>query len=439
MAVTFIDAALLTIGVYCLWKVFTSKAKAPLPPGPKGLPLLGNIFDMPSEKEWITFTKWSEKWGDIVSVSVLGQPIVVINSMDVAIELLDRRSSINSDRPTIPMGGELVGWKNTTVLLPYGPHHRLSRKLFHQIIGTTSVMERYHAVEEHETRRFLRALLKSPEDFRAHVRKTAGAIILRIAYGYEVKQGEDPFVKLADEATDQFSLSSSPGVFLVNLLPPLAYLPEWFPGAGFQKTAKKWARTLNDMVDLPFQFVKKEMASSAAPVSFVSSLLDQHLEDEKEFDVKWSAASLYSGGADTTVATIDAFILAMSLFPDVQKKAQAELDRVVGTDRLPTFEDREHLPYLNALVLETLRWHAVAPTGVAHRSQEDQFFNGYLIPKNSLIISNQWQMLHDPRVYTNPAAFEPGRFLGDQPERDPQDACFGFGRRICPGISTAFS
>lgn len=87
------------------------------------------------------------------------------------------------------------------------------------------------------------------------------------------------------------------------------------------------------------------------------------LSESEEFDIKWSAASLYSGGADTTVSAIYGFFKAMVLFPDVQRKAQMELDRVIGNERLPSFADRPHLPYIEALVSEVLRWNNVVALG----------------------------------------------------------------------------
>jgi cytochrome P450 len=80
----------------------------------------------------------------------------------------------------------------------------------------------------------------------------------------------------------------------------------------------------------------------------------------------------------------------MSLYPDVQAKAHAELDRIIGSSRLPTFSDRENLPYIDAIVKETVRWHTVAPVGVPHKSDEDDVFHGYFIPKGSILIANSW-------------------------------------------------
>ena len=80
----------------------------------------------------------------------------------------------------------------------------------------------------------------------------------------------------------------------------------------------------------------------------------------------------------------------MTLFPEVQLEAQEEIDRIVGTKRLPNFEDRPNLPYVDAIVKEVLRWHPVAPIGVPHMTTEDDIFNGYLIPKGALILANTW-------------------------------------------------
>ncbi|KAL1674424.1 cytochrome P450 [Schizophyllum commune] len=268
-----------------------------------------------------------------------------------------------------------------------------------QVIGTQSAVHKFDEIEESEVLKFLKNLLDTPDDFAEHVRHMTGSIILRISYGYHALPCEDPFIKLANEATEQFALATSPGGFLANLVPPLLSLPDWSLGAGFK-----------------------------------------NITPDEEFDLKWSAASLYSGGADTTVASINAFFRFMANNPEVQARAQAELDAVVGTDRLPTMADRSSLPYVNALALEVLRSHAVVPTGAPHRVIEDDVYEGHFIPKGSLVMPILWSMLHDERTYRRPMEFWPERFLateGRLPEKDPRTICFGFGRRICPGRELA--
>jgi len=438
--ITWLDLCFASAGVYLVKQAFSKKTPASYPPGPRGWPLIGNIRDIPQIKPWLTFAEWGKKYGDISHVEVLGQHIIVVNSVKSAMDMLDKKGAVYSDRPVLPMGGELVGWKYAIGLLPYGDRLRQSRKSMHQIIGSRAALEVYHPIEEIETRRFLKRVSLNPEQLRAHVRHTAGAIILRISHGYEVKENNDPFIDLADRAMDQFSRSTAP-TFVVNIVPFLTNVPEWFPGAGFKRLAREWAKTRQDMVSIPFKFVKDQMAAGIAPMSFTSNLLEGRTLSAEEEDVAmWSAATLYAGGADTIVSPLYSIFLAMTLFPDVQKKAQAEIDAVVGPDRLPSFTDRDSLPYTEALVKEVFRWSVVGPTAMFHRVTEDDIHDGYYIPKGSLVIPNIWFMLNDPRTYANPSQFNPERFLdnnGKDPELDPRKICFSFGRRICPGLHLA--
>ncbi|KAG1753727.1 cytochrome P450 [Suillus paluster] len=457
--VTWLDICLAGVGVYLVKQAFTKKNPAPYPPGPPGWPLVGNISDTPHIKHWLTFAEWGKKYGDISHIEVLGQHTIVLNSVRVAMEMLDEKSSVYSDRPVLPMCGELCGWKHAMGLLPYGDRLREYRKNFHRVIGSCAALNTYHPIEEIETHRFLKRVLASPDQLQAHVRHAAGVIILRISYGYDAKENNDPFVDLAARAMDQFSRAIAPGAFMVDVIPSLIKVPEWFPGAGFKRIARESLETLEEMVSAPYKFVKDQIVAGIAPKSFTSDLLEGHaLSAEEEHVVKWSAASMYAGGADSTVSIIYSLFLAMTLFPDVQKKAQAEIDAVVGHDRLPSFDDRDSLPYTEALVKELLRWTTVGPTGMPHRVTEDDIHNGYYIPKGSMILANIWSvhshfgiryltefddrfMLNDPRTYVNPSQFNPERFLaqdGEGLETDPRTICFGFGRRSFP-MSLSFA
>ncbi|RDB29742.1 hypothetical protein Hypma_013817 [Hypsizygus marmoreus] len=436
---TYVVAA--AAGVVLLQWCLKPKQSTPLPPGPKGLPIIGNVSDMPSKREWITYAEWGRKWGGILSVSLLGRPMIIVNSASVMSEL-DKQGSIYSDRPKLEMGGELVGYSQTLVFCPYGPRFRTYRKHLARFFGSTIAMERHRPVLEHETRRFLKRTLVNPDDLNQNLRKLAGGIIMQLTYGYEVQDGEDPFVKLIEGANDNFIAATVPGAFVVDLVPSLRHLPEWLPGMGFMETARKWAQATNNMIEVPFAYTKKQMASGTARPSFISD----NLESEKTMtpdaiaDVKLAASSMYGGGADTTVSAEYAFFLAMVLNPDVQKKAQAEIDSVIGNDRLPGLADRSQLPYIDALVTEVLRWNNVAPLGVPHTSMEDGIISGYLIPKGSIIIVNLWNMLHDPEVYPDPFKFDPERHIAtpEKPaQQNPRNVCFGFGRRICPGMHLA--
>jgi len=127
----------------------------------------------------------------------------------------------------------------------------------------------------------------------------------------------------------------------------------------------------------------------------------------------------------------------------VLQRARKDLDSVVKPGHLPDFDDEESLPFITAIVKETLRWRDVTPFAIPHYLDFDDEYKGYRIPAGSIIIPNAWAMLHDERVYPEPFKFKPERFMKDgkidQDVRDPAHACFGFGRRICPGRYMAFS
>jgi hypothetical protein len=111
--------------------------------------------------------------GDICSVTILGQPFVIVNSAQVAADMLDKKGTIYSDRPTLQMAGELVGWRDTLVLLPYGDRFRRYRRFFHKLIGSVAAMKQFHPVEEAEARRFICQVLDCPNKLSAHIRRHA--------------------------------------------------------------------------------------------------------------------------------------------------------------------------------------------------------------------------------------------------------------------------
>ncbi|KAF4621608.1 hypothetical protein D9613_012620 [Agrocybe pediades] len=414
----------------------------PLPPGPKGLPFVGKLFDRPIEKPWLIYDGWAKTYGDMVYFEVLGQPFLILGSLKRVNDLLEKRSSNYSDRVRMPMVLELMEWGFNMAMLPYGSWWRRHRRSFNEHFHQNTVYK-YQPAQAHEVKEFLNRLLTTPDNFMHHIRHTFAATIMSVAYGISVKESQDPYISRAEESLEGLAIAGVPGTFLVDFIPALMYVPSWFPGASFKRKAEHWRKINNDLSEIPFRQVEEQMKLGKAPPSLAATLIERlpPKDDPSYYEertiAKHNAAVTYVAGADTTVSSVQTFFLAMALYPEVQKKAQAELDRVIGPNRLPEFGDREALPYINALVKETSRWNLVIPLAVGHMASADDEYDGYFIPKGTIVMGNAWAILHDPTVYADPMEYVPERYLKDgQLDPDvinPDCAAFGFGRRKCPG------
>ncbi|TFK73172.1 cytochrome P450 [Pluteus cervinus] len=429
--------ATLTTAIYRRVK----KGRLPYPPGPKKWPIIGNMFSIPEDQPWIAFKQWSEEKGsDVISVEVLGSHMVVLNSSTAVRDIMDKRSSNYSDRQ---------GWTWNFAFMPYGPVWKEHRRVFRQEAEYPEArLHQPHALLA--ARRFIKHVLHEPITWTEHLRHMAGLVVLSTAYGIDVKPQGDPFIEIAEKAMGGLAKGGNTGTYLVDFIPALKYIPEWFPGAGFQKEAKEWYKWVTLLPDAGFQLAKANYVSDAGTGKYciaarvLDKLRDDPDRDRKEKVLRNALGVFYSAGSDTTVSSISTFVLAMVLNPDIQQKLRSAVEAVVGTDRLPEFEDVEPIDYLHAVVKETLRWQPVTPLAVAHGASDDDVYNGYHIPKGAAVVGNSWALLREEGTWgPHPDQFRPERFLTTDGKLNPAvphpDSAFGFGRRICPGRIIAYS
>ncbi|EKM77717.1 hypothetical protein AGABI1DRAFT_130000 [Agaricus bisporus var. burnettii JB137-S8] len=222
----------------------------------------------------------------------------------------------------------------------------------------------------------------------------------------------------------------------------MKHIPSWFPGAGWKRQGLKWRDNNREVRLNAFNIVKDQMNQGTAPPSACRTLIgnlpdstapDRVVKEDVAID---TCAVSFIGAAETSHSAARVFFMAMLLNPEVQKKGQAELDKVLN-GRLPEANDSPNLPYISAMVKETLRWQLVLPLAIPHVAIDADEYNGYYIPKGTIVIGNSWTFMHDPEVYKNPDEYIPDRFLKDgeldTSIPDPSTAIFGYGRRICPG------
>ncbi|KAF5333791.1 hypothetical protein D9758_017177 [Tetrapyrgos nigripes] len=330
-------------------------------------------------------------------------------------------------------------------LSKYNETFKRQRRYIQHTLGPR-VVPSYYPLIQSETASLLRALVTSPSEYLGHVRKYAGGLTLSVVYGYKPASNDDKFLAMAEECLIILAneIAAKGGIWAVDVFPFLKYFPSWLPGFSFKKKAAVWKPKMIEFIEAPFAHAKFSTEDGTILTSFCSKLLSSgDLDSRMEDEIKFSANSMFAASADTTVTTTSQFILAMLMYPEVLKKAQDEIDRVVGNYRLPDFNDRKSLPYVEAVLSEVWRWGTPVPLNLPHCLTKDDVYRGMFIPKDTLVIVNIWlvvsaAILHDESVYPDASTFNPDRFAPElspeiKAERDPRNSIFGFGRRRCPG------
>lgn len=432
------DSSLLvkaSIGLVVAGTIYSiTRPSKKLPPGPKGIPVIGNLFDVPLDKEfWMTFREWGQKWGDVLHMRIFGFHFIILNSMEATKDLLEKRGKIYSARASLPMFeiaeySKLVAFETNTKRWSDG------RKLIMQFLTGKELPKLYPTIED-ECSKLPAKIYKNPAKLGDHLEMSVVGIIMRTTYGYVPDEENDRFTHITFKLLDEMLVAARP-TNILNVFSFMRYLPPWLPGNGNLRTALKFRETMHAVVDGPYEWAQANKENPEVAQSLCARFQNSGLDIDDKDLAEWTAAVQFIAGADTTTFTLHAATKAMLLNQDVQRKAQAELDSVLG-HRLPTMADRPNLPYIDAILKETSRWHLLGPFGAPHMVDSDDHYKGYFIPKGAIILPNMGAIASDPTVYPDPTAFQPERHLGEEPQLDSGHYNFGFGRRVCPGKALA--
>ncbi|EIN09172.1 cytochrome P450 [Punctularia strigosozonata HHB-11173 SS5] len=425
------------------------------PPGPAGLPFIGNTLGVLKEKPYKVFARWGEQYGHIVSTTIYGSRIIVIDGSDVAEDLLNKRAAAFSDRPfRVPTHPHRAEYDAALAFMSQGEPMRVTRRQMHDALNARAV-PREHPHLESATRKFLHDVLHNPSGLHGHIHMLYTSTILEFTLGYHVRSEDDVVYALSEKVGhNAMSMMTPSPKFWFELFPFFQHLPIWAAGRRAARTLYQFRDELRTLLALSEDHVRKTLGQPDAPPSFLSKLLHDkgEISESEKKTALFSSVSLYGGAVDTTISLTTSFFLAMMLHPEAQAKAHAEIDRVVGRQRLPTIADRAALPYTEALIMELMRWAPPIPL-TSRPLSGDQVYDGYLLPKGSTVIANIWAMTHDPERYPSPDDFRPERFFDDtrsdsmtmgdaepgallrleSARKELRRAVFGFGRRVCPG------
>ncbi|KIJ56796.1 hypothetical protein M422DRAFT_57427 [Sphaerobolus stellatus SS14] len=396
-----------------------AKKSVTLPPGPKGLATIGNLFSLPQSVPWKTYAKWGEPYGGILHISALGTHLVILNDPKYAEEMLDKKGRLYSERPRLMMTGELLGWGEGPALINFNSTWSEYRRLMALFMGSRNRVAAFNGLFQKGAHELVRRMLSGPPNMLTIVQS---AIVIFLAYGYKASDEHDSMVNLASTAINNFPETTVTNAFLVDAMPILQYVPEWFPGATWKKNANQY---------------RKNNAAGTAEPCFVTNILngkELELSAKDDRTLQWTAAGIYSGVFNislSTVAGMLSFMVSLAGHPHVLEKIHAEMESVLGKDRLPTLDDRPNIPYLKAAYLESIRKYPIAPFVLPHVAREDDIHDGYFIPKGTFVLPNIWQFTRDTKTYPEPKQFIPERFkfLGNDKQRDPKDFVFGYGRQ----------
>ncbi|KAG2034133.1 cytochrome P450 [Suillus americanus] len=427
-------AACLGVVVGVISRAFLPKSESglPLPPSPLTWRLRGHFIS--PRNPFLTVAGWIDEHGPLITIRSGTEKIIIIGRHDAVVEIMEKQGGSLADRPRLVAAGEILNGGLSVILTPAGSMWRRMRRALHTHLQPKSA-EEYQPLQVSHAKNVVLDILEDPANFQNHAATYAATTITKVAYGKTTPtSATDPEARLIRENFQLLRKTLRPGAYLVDVIPWLKYLP-WYGQElkqGFERNRQLNTDQLNR--------VKRQMQSNVdVGPSFVKHMLENvQLHGLTETEMAFLAGSFYAAGFDTTTLAICTVLMAAACFPDEQAKVQAELDAVVG-NRAPTFADEQSLPRLHAFISEALRWRPLVPSGLAHRTTKEVVWRNYCIPAGTTVIGHHWSISRDPKVFPEPHAFKPQRWINDQGRLgdDLKFFVFGFGRRVCPGQHVA--
>ncbi|KAI0403797.1 cytochrome P450 [Xylaria palmicola] len=440
---------------YCCTRLFSNRRPLNFPPCPPTVPLLGNLHQLPVEKVYLKLAELASKYS---SHGVMGLQLgpgtraVVVNNWRAARDFLDVRGAVSSSRPSF-LAAEIVmppPGDYHLAILPHGPKWRKERKTAMDFVKDSEV-DKWTRISEAESSQLMHELLVEPEQFREHVVRYHGAIIMAMLFGTRAKAFvENSLIKRFSDVQEDWAVIMAPGFIPpYDMFPFLKMVPESLtPWRGWRRKVQNVGRNQHALYREMAAGVREKMAQGRGKECFMRDLLSrQEKEGYSDVDIEYIGGMLMEGGSDTTAGAFKTFLFAMAAYPSILKKIQAEVDGFYGNDKMPTQPSHSELPYLAACLLEVLRWRPSLASGIPHATISDEEYEGFFIPANTMVIMNIWGINHDPEAFDNPEVFDPSRFLrhpsgfragpsGDSNHSRPLWT-FGAGRRVCLGQNTA--
>ncbi|KAG2460795.1 CP2K1 protein, partial [Polypterus senegalus] len=434
--------ALSLLLIYRFFKKTTETSDYNFPPGPRPLPIIGNLNILNMTMPQQTLHKLSEKYGNVYTFHMGPIKHLVLTGYEAVKEALVNQADVFGER------GETV-WHNKTssgdgIIFGRGESWKTMRRF------TLSTLRDFGMGKRSVESRITEECQKLIEVFKSHkgqpfdpkiiINSAVSNVICSIVFGDRFDYEDPQFLYLQVILNKNLQLVTSPQMQLYNIYP---FLELFLP---VQKQATK------NIIDYRkfFKSVyhkRKDIVDSNELRSFVDTFISRQKEEEaknstthfNERNMIVVSSNLFAAGTETTSTTLRWALLLMMKYPEVQEKVHREIDNVIGKERCPQFEDRKNMPYTDAVLHEIQRFSNVVPMNLLHQTAADTTFRGYRIPKGTPVIPLLTSVLYDKTQWATPNQFNPSHFLDTQGRFVKRDAFLPFsaGRRACLGENLA--
>ncbi|XP_061348238.1 geraniol 8-hydroxylase-like [Gastrolobium bilobum] len=413
-----------------------------LPPGPPGIPFFGNLLSLDPELHSY-FAGLARTHGPIFKLRLGSKLGIVLSSPSTAREVLKDHDTVFANRD-VPAAGRAATYGGSDIVwTPYGPEWRMLRKVCVLKMLSNTTLDSVYYLRRKEVRKtvgYLYSRIGSPVNVGEQVFLTMLNVITNMMWGGAVDGAERESLgaEFREAVAEMTHLLGKPN--LSDFFPGLARFDLQGVEKQMNALVPRFDRIFEKMISQR-QRVKMEKESK----DFLQFLLN--LKDEGDSKtpmtmthIKALLMDMVVGGSDTSSNTIEFAMAEMMHKPEVMKRVQEELEVVVGKDNTVEESHIHKLPYLHAVMKETLRLHSTLPLLVPHCPSETTIIGGYTIPKGSRVFVNVWAIHRDPSIWERPLEFDPTRFLDSKWDYSGSDFNyfpFGSGRRICAGIAMA--
>ncbi|XP_047966771.1 cytochrome P450 71AU50-like [Salvia hispanica] len=417
-----------------------TRTKKKLPPGPKGIPILGHLH-MLGKNPHHDLHRIAKDHGPIMYMRFGFVPNIIVSSPEAAELFLKTHDLVFASRPP-HQASKYLSWDQRNLAFgAYGSYWRNMRKLCTLELLSNLKINSFRPMRREELGLFVESLteasrLHAAVDLSAKVSSLAAGMSCRLVFGKKYAEKDIDERGFKGVIQEVMKLIAAPN--LGDYLPFLGVLDL----QGLTRRMKAVAKVFDDFFE---RVIEDHVRAGDRPeqakdiVDTMMSIM-QRGESEFQFDrrnIKAIMLDLLLASMDTSAASVEWMLSELMRNPTVMKKLQKELEQVVGLKRMVEESDLDQLEYLDMVVKESFRLHPVAPLLIPHYSREDSKVNGYDITKDSRILINTYAIGRDPNVWTDPEMFIPERFTGsdiDVRGKHFQLLPFGAGRRGCPGI-----